>query len=87
MYDKRRGITPYSKYHGYAYDGIWTIALALDHVIKTHMTSRRYRRYSLNDVGDADGDNDIVFGFNQTTEALNLTDFIGVTVRIEFRDG
>ena len=33
LYNERRG-REYSKFHGYAYDGIWVIAKALDTVLK-----------------------------------------------------
>jgi gamma-aminobutyric acid type B receptor len=32
-YDQRRG-SDYSRFHGYTYDGIWTVALAIQHVAR-----------------------------------------------------
>jgi gamma-aminobutyric acid type B receptor len=63
-YNKRRG-DEYSKYHGYAYDGIWVIAKALDIIIR-----QRNGHLSL--------ENDLrTITIHQ---ALNETDFRGVTV-------
>lgn len=61
------GNRSYSKFHGYAYDAVWTIALAVDAVLR-----RRNGRY---DAGDFRGDG------RRLHAALNRTDFLGVTVR------
>ena len=54
----------YSKFHGYAYDGVWVIARAIDQIIQTNGGS-----YSLND-----------FRGERLHAALNETNFQGVTV-------
>jgi hypothetical protein len=56
----------FSKFHGYAYDAVWAVALAIDHVIR-----QQDGRY---DTGD--------FHDQRFHDALNRTDFVGVTVRI-----
>jgi len=58
--------TSYSKFHGYAYDAVWAIALAVDSVV-----TDRAGRY---DAGDFRGAGRLLHA------ALNQTDFLGVTV-------
>ena len=63
-YNRRRG-SHYSRFHGYAYDGIWVIAKAIDSILKQD-------------------DNSLIFDdlrSQKMHDALNDTDFIGVTVR------
>ena len=74
LYNAARGNKPYSKYHGYAYDGIWTIALALDYVINNSIIFSQHRTMN---------EGKFNFGYKQTIDALNQTDFVGVTVTIE----
>ena len=71
-YDSRRG-TEYSRFHGYTYDGIWAVALAIQHV------ARRIRHFRRNQtVAD--------FRYRDELwerlflEALRNTSFEGVTV-------
>ncbi|XP_064634333.1 gamma-aminobutyric acid type B receptor subunit 2-like [Lineus longissimus] len=70
-YDRRRG-EEYSKYHGYAYDGIWVIAKALDTII---------RQQDGNSTLEDDLRTVIIH------QALNETDFRGVTGQIQFLNG
>jgi len=58
-------VTSPSKFHGYAYDAVWTIALAVDSII-----ADRRGRY---DAADFRGE-------RRLHAALNRTDFVGVTV-------
>jgi len=58
--------TSYSKFHGYAYDAVWAIALAVDSVV-----AERRGRY---DAADFRGAGCLLHA------ALNQTDFVGVTV-------
>ena len=67
MYDNRRG-NAYSKYHGYAYDGIWVIAQAIDSLIRQ------------NDGVFSEDD----FRSERIDGALNETNFIGVTVSVTY---
>ena len=53
-----------SKFHGYAYDGIWTIAMALDKIIKENAGV-----FYFDD-----------FRSEKMANALNDTNFFGVTV-------
>ncbi|XP_043477388.1 gamma-aminobutyric acid type B receptor subunit 2 [Leptopilina heterotoma] len=77
-YDSRRG-TEYSRFHGYTYDGIWAVALAIQHVTK------RIRHFRKNQtVAD--------FQYRDTLleklflEALRNTSFEGVTGPVRFYD-
>ncbi len=67
-YNRRRG-QHYSRFHGYAYDGIWVIAKAMDYILKKnkHIQS-----------GD-------IFRSPEMYDALNNTDFIGVTVSTPYQ--
>ncbi|KAK3594105.1 hypothetical protein CHS0354_040872 [Potamilus streckersoni] len=65
----------YSKYHGYAFDGIWVIAHAVDTILKRMQVRRR------KDV------NSSIFRGDQMLSALNITNFIGVTGRVKFESG
>ena len=60
----------YSRFHGYAYDGVWVIARALDAIIK-----QNGGWYSLSD-----------FRNERLYNMLNDTDFRGVTVRNDYPD-
>ncbi|XP_011501119.1 PREDICTED: gamma-aminobutyric acid type B receptor subunit 2-like [Ceratosolen solmsi marchali] len=77
-YDARRG-TDYSRFHGYTYDGIWAVALAIQHV------ARRIRHFRRNQtVAD--------FRYRDELwerlflEALKNTSFEGVTGPVRFYD-
>ncbi|XP_059157724.1 gamma-aminobutyric acid type B receptor subunit 2-like [Physella acuta] len=55
LYDEARG-SEYSKYHGYAYDGVWVIAKALDRLLEdTPLSADLFRGHAvgrvLNDTG------------------------------------
>ena len=63
LYNRKRK-KDYSKYHGYAYDGIWVIAKAIDNVL--HQTRGRF---NMDD-----------FRSPSFQAALNDTSFRGVTV-------
>lgn len=73
-YDSRRG-TEYSRFHGYSYDGIWAVALAIQHV------SRRIRHYRRNQTV-ADFKYRDPLWEKLFLEALKNTSFEGVTVSI-----
>jgi hypothetical protein len=60
----RRSGRKFSKFHGYAYDAVWAVALAVDHVIR--LQDGRYDAANFHD--------------QRFHAALNKTDFIGVTV-------
>ncbi|KAL3841947.1 hypothetical protein ACJMK2_020024 [Sinanodonta woodiana] len=65
----------YSKYQGYAFDGIWVIAHAVDTILKRMRVRRR------KDV------NSSIFRGDNMLSALNITNFIGVTGRVMFESG
>lgn len=68
LYDSVRG-NEYSKYHGYAFDGIWVIAKAVDSILqhKDHIML-----------------NQDTFKGKIVASALNETSFLGVTVSFKF---
>jgi len=65
LYEQRTSDRSYSKFHGYAYDAVWTIALAVHSIV-----ADRGGRF---DAGDFRGS-------GRLHAALNGTDFLGVTV-------
>lgn len=71
-YDSRRG-PEYSRFHGYTYDGIWAVALAIQHV------AHRIRHFRKNQTV-------VDFRYHDPLweqlflEALRNTSFEGVTV-------
>ncbi|XP_015435948.1 PREDICTED: gamma-aminobutyric acid type B receptor subunit 2 [Dufourea novaeangliae] len=77
-YDSRRG-TEYSRFHGYTYDGIWAVALAIQHVARR---IRHYRRnQTISDFRYRDALWEKLF-----LEALRNTSFEGVTGPVRFYD-
>lgn len=71
-YDSRRG-NEYSRFHGYTYDGIWTVALAVKHV------ARRIRRFHHNQTISDFRYRDVLWE-QLFLDALRNTSFDGVTV-------
>lgn len=63
----------YSKFHGYAYDGLWAIALAIRQVSKR--IRAEFQNVSLDNFHYRDP-----FWGRMFREALNQTSFVGVTV-------
>ncbi|KAK2193416.1 hypothetical protein NP493_13g08014 [Ridgeia piscesae] len=70
LYEATRGGN-YSKFHGYAYDGIWVIAKAIDSVIRENGGQYNFRDFRGEGI----------------QRALNDTDFEGVTGRVLFGNG
>ncbi|XP_076681507.1 gamma-aminobutyric acid type B receptor subunit 2 isoform X2 [Andrena cerasifolii] len=77
-YDSRRG-TEYSRFHGYTYDGIWAVALAIQHV------ARRIRHYRRNQTISDFRYRDVLWE-KLFLEALRNTSFEGVTGPVRFYD-
>ncbi|XP_033220123.1 gamma-aminobutyric acid type B receptor subunit 2 isoform X2 [Belonocnema kinseyi] len=77
-YDSRRG-TEYSRFHGYTYDGIWAVALAIQHV------ARRIRHFRRNQTV-ADFKYRDALWEKLFLEALRNTSFEGVTGPVRFYD-
>lgn len=71
-YDSRRG-SEYSRFHGYTYDGIWTVALAVKHV------ARRIRHFHRNQTISDFRYRDVLWE-QLFLDALRNTSFDGVTV-------
>ncbi|XP_033752065.1 LOW QUALITY PROTEIN: gamma-aminobutyric acid type B receptor subunit 2-like [Pecten maximus] len=68
LYNTSRGLE-FSKYHGYAFDGIWVIAKAMDQILRhTDPTSIKEE----------------TFRGPPVASALNETNFMGVTGRVQF---
>ncbi|XP_047350300.1 gamma-aminobutyric acid type B receptor subunit 2 isoform X5 [Vespa velutina] len=75
-YDSRRG-KEYSRFHGYTYDGIWAVALAIQHVTRR---IRHFRRnQTISDFKYRDALWEMLF-----LEALGNTSFKGVTGPVRF---
>lgn len=78
-YDRLRD-GEYSRFHGYAYDGIWAIAFAIESVRKklrmmdSHLTIEDFQYRD-------------PFWAQLFREALNETNFIGVTVSLFVSEG
>ncbi|XP_074660588.1 gamma-aminobutyric acid type B receptor subunit 2-like [Tubulanus polymorphus] len=70
-YDKLRK-REYSRFHGYAYDGIWVIAKALDNIVR----AKHGQPITVDDVRS-----------EAIHTALNDTDFRGVTGQVQFSNG
>ncbi|XP_057339588.1 gamma-aminobutyric acid type B receptor subunit 2 isoform X4 [Microplitis mediator] len=77
-YDSRRG-NEYSRFHGYTYDGIWAVALAIQHV------ARRIRHFRRNQTV-ADFKYRDPLWEKLFLEALRNTSFEGVTGPVRFYD-
>ncbi|XP_048507202.1 gamma-aminobutyric acid type B receptor subunit 2 isoform X2 [Athalia rosae] len=75
-YDSRRG-PEYSRFHGYTYDGIWAVALAIQHVARGIRQLRRNET-----VADFKYRDDTWEGL--FLEALKNTSFEGVTGPVRF---
>lgn len=71
-YNSRRG-GEYSRFHGYTYDGIWTVALAVKHV------ARRIRHFHRNQTISDFRYRDVLWE-KLFLDALRNTSFDGVTV-------
>ncbi|XP_006096571.2 gamma-aminobutyric acid type B receptor subunit 2 [Myotis lucifugus] len=77
--NKRSGVGP-SKFHGYAYDGIWVIAKTLQRAMETlHASSRHQRIQDFNYTDHTLG--------RIILNAMNETNFFGVTGQVVFRNG
>ncbi|XP_029660696.1 gamma-aminobutyric acid type B receptor subunit 2 isoform X2 [Formica exsecta] len=77
-YDSRRG-SEYSRFHGYTYDGIWTIALAVKNV------ARRIRHFHRNQTISDFRYRDVLWE-KLFLDALRNTSFDGVTGPVRFYD-
>ncbi|XP_065572000.1 gamma-aminobutyric acid type B receptor subunit 2-like isoform X2 [Artemia franciscana] len=82
QYNALRG-GEYTKFHGYAYDALWTIALAIDTVSyrMRQRHSRVYRNQSLADFSYRSS-----FWEKLFLDALRTTSFNGVTGSVKFTD-
>lgn len=79
MYNAKSG-KEYSKFHGYAYDGVWVMAKALDKVLRTLKSQNDEKRFWEFDYKDKKIANLLI-------EAMNETNFNGVTGPVQFRGG
>ncbi|CAG9767793.1 unnamed protein product [Ceutorhynchus assimilis] len=77
-YDSRRG-NEYSRFHGYTYDGIWAVALAIQNV--AHKIKYFRRNQTVTDFRYRDPLWESLF-----LDALNNTSFEGVTGPVRFYD-
>ncbi|XP_071510393.1 gamma-aminobutyric acid type B receptor subunit 2-like [Diadema antillarum] len=79
LYDAKRAGN-YSDYHGYAYDGVWVMALAIDHVIKMFEKENNTQAFFDFEYDDRE----MLAHFSK---AMNETNFPGVTGVVQFREG
>ncbi|XP_052753586.1 LOW QUALITY PROTEIN: gamma-aminobutyric acid type B receptor subunit 2 [Galleria mellonella] len=77
-YDRRRGIE-YSRFHGYTYDGIWAMALAIQTVAQR--VKLRYKEKTVQDFKYRDKEWEQLF-----LDALSNVTFEGVTGPVRFYD-
>ncbi|XP_066995150.2 gamma-aminobutyric acid type B receptor subunit 2 [Anabrus simplex] len=77
-YDSRRGVE-YSRFHGYTYDGVWAVALAIQHV--AHRIRHMHKNQTVVDFRYRDP-----FWEDLFLEALKNTSFEGVTGPVRFYD-
>ncbi|XP_038626222.1 gamma-aminobutyric acid type B receptor subunit 2, partial [Tachyglossus aculeatus] len=77
--DKRSDVGP-SKFHGYAYDGIWVIAETLKRAMENLRSNNRHQR--IQDFNYSDHKLGKIF-----LDAMNETNFFGVTGQVVFRNG
>ncbi len=64
-------------FHGYVYDGIWTLAVALDQLVADYTETFGARRLNTNDIN-------ATWFQNSFLQALNRTAFEGMTVSVHF---
>ncbi|CAH2268431.1 jg16863 [Pararge aegeria aegeria] len=77
-YDRRRGVE-YSRFHGYTYDGIWAMALAIQTV--AHRVKLKYKEKTVQDFRYRDKEWEQLF-----LDALSNVTFEGVTGPVRFYD-
>ena len=69
----------YSTFHGYAYDGVWVMARAMDSVLRT-LSARgdlaRFKNFNYSDTRLLE----------MFSKAMNETNFRGVTVKLTLFD-
>lgn len=72
-YDERRGNVEPSKFHGFAYDGIWVIAKTLQQAMKQLNATNKHQK--IEDFNYTNKELGKIF-----LDAMNETNFFGVTV-------
>uniref|UniRef100_UPI00398F7BE9 gamma-aminobutyric acid type B receptor subunit 2 n=1 Tax=Pristiophorus japonicus TaxID=55135 RepID=UPI00398F7BE9 len=79
-YNKMRGSAEYSKFHGFAYDGIWVIATTLQRAMDS--LKRLDSPQTIRDFNYVNKDLGQIF-----LDSMNETNFLGVTGQVMFRNG
>ncbi|XP_072365108.1 gamma-aminobutyric acid type B receptor subunit 2 [Scyliorhinus torazame] len=79
-YNKMRGSAEYSKFHGFAYDGIWVIATTLQRAMDS--LKRLGNPQTIRDFNYVNKDLGQIF-----LDSMNETNFFGVTGQVVFRNG
>ncbi|XP_072532177.1 gamma-aminobutyric acid type B receptor subunit 2 [Salminus brasiliensis] len=69
-----------SKFHGFAYDGIWVIAKTLSRVMELLQQKQRHNTYHNQTVDDREVGKMVL-------DVMNETNFFGVTGQVMFRNG
>ncbi|XP_053099844.1 gamma-aminobutyric acid type B receptor subunit 2 isoform X2 [Hemicordylus capensis] len=79
-YDERRGNVEPSKFHGFAYDGIWVIAKTLQQAMKQLNATNKHQK--IEDFNYTNKELGKIF-----LDAMNETNFFGVTGQVVFKNG
>ncbi|XP_048376912.1 gamma-aminobutyric acid type B receptor subunit 2 isoform X4 [Stegostoma tigrinum] len=79
-YNKMRGSAEYSKFHGFAYDGIWVIATTLQRAMDS--LKRLGNPQTIRDFNYMNKELGQIF-----LDSMNETNFFGVTGQVVFRNG
>ncbi|XP_054841720.1 gamma-aminobutyric acid type B receptor subunit 2 [Eublepharis macularius] len=79
-YNERRGTIESSKFHGFAYDGIWVIAKTLQRAMKYLNATNKNQK--IEDFNYTNKELGKIF-----LDAMNETNFFGVTGQVVFRNG
>ncbi|XP_015274379.1 PREDICTED: gamma-aminobutyric acid type B receptor subunit 2-like [Gekko japonicus] len=79
-YNERRGTVESSKFHGFAYDGIWVIAKTLQRAMKYLNATNKNQK--IEDFNYTNKELGKIF-----LDAMNETNFFGVTGQVVFRNG
>ncbi|KAM3720296.1 Gamma-aminobutyric acid type B receptor subunit [Dirofilaria immitis] len=76
--DAKHELSPENVFKGYVYDGLWTLALAIEHVLQLH-----YQRDGFTSISDTV---DWIKLSAELLEAVHSTSFIGVTGPVQFKN-
>ncbi|EFO20901.1 metabotropic GABA-B receptor subtype 2 [Loa loa] len=79
--DAREGSSPESVFKGYVYDGLWTLALAIEHVAELHQ-----QREGITWMPNVSDTKEWTKFSAELLQAISRTSFIGVTGPVQFEN-